>query len=184
MSEFTLENFVADVRAIAANADAPKHLRTYFDDLFAAPEQVELACAGKRGDEILFEGDTVSVWHCEFAKDVSVPAHDHQLSAVIGVYRGRERNDFFEAAPDGGIQRSGQVELGPGDVLSIGPSAIHSVTSIGNGPCNGLHVYLGNLTRVERTLFDIDNGVSMRFDDKNYEKLMAPDRFGGPVRAE
>ncbi len=177
MSGFTLDSFVTDVRAIAAGPEAPKQLRAYFDALFARPDQVAAACDGKQGDEILFEDDSVSIWHCEFAKDVSVPAHDHQLSAVIGVYHGRERNDFFEAAPGGGLQRSGQVELGEGDVLSIGPSAIHSVTSIGDGACNGLHVYLGNLTEVERTLFDIDSGAVMRFDDENYERLMAADRY-------
>ena len=178
MGDFTLDGFVADVRRIAEEQDAAKRLRVSFDALFAVPDTVAKACQAKQGDEILFEDDSVSIWHCEFAKGVSVPAHDHQLSAVIGVYRGRERNDFFEAAAGGGLQRSGQVELGAGDVLSIGPSAIHSVTSIGEGACNGLHVYLGNLTKVERTLFDMDSGQAMQFDDKNYERLMAPDRFG------
>lgn len=178
MAQFVLDEFVADVRDIAAGQDAANLLRTRFDQVFAAPDQVASACRALHGDVILFEDNTVSIWHTCFEPGISVPAHDHQLSAVIGVFQGRERNDFFEAAPDGGVQRSGQVELGAGDVLSIGPSAIHSVTCLSDVPCNGLHVYLGNLTKVERTLFNIDTGEALRFDDGNYQRLMAPDRFG------
>lgn len=176
---FSVDTFVADMREIAAGEDAPKKLRSYIDGLMEDPEDVQKAFPPElTGDQILFEDDTVSVWRTSFQPGVSVPAHDHQMSAVICVYQGAERNDFFEADPEGGLRRSGEVVLTPGSVLSVGPSAIHSVTCTSDEPALGLHVYLGNLTTVERTLFDIDNGTAMRFDDANYEKLMAADRFG------
>lgn len=178
MTDFTPESFVQDMRTISAGANAARELRAYMDGLFAAPETIAAAfTASPAGDIILFEDETVSVWRTSFDPGVSVPAHDHQLSAVIGVYQGSERNDFFESDPSGGLQRSSHVDLGIGDVLSIGPSAIHSVTCISEMPCLGLHVYLGNLTKVSRTLFDIDNNQAMPFDEANYEKLMSPDRF-------
>ena len=176
---FTVEGFVQDVREIAAGADAPKSLRAYIDKLMEDPGAVKAAFPPElTGDQILYEDDTVSIWRTSFEPGVSVPAHDHQMSAVISVYQGQERNDFFEADPAGGVRRSGQVELNPGSVLSVGPNAIHSVTCTSDVPALGLHCYLGKLTTVERTLFDIDKGTSMRFDDENYEKLMAADRFG------
>lgn len=178
MPDFEVESFVQDMRDIAANADAARNLRAYMDRIFTDPSSIEAAFEGSQpGDIILFEDDSVSVWRTSFQPGVSVPAHDHQLSAVIGVYHGEERNDFFEADPSGGVRRSSDVLLGIGDVLSIGPNAIHSVTCVSQAPCLGLHVYLGNLTDVKRTLFDIDNRTSMPFDDANYEKLMAADRF-------
>lgn len=178
MSGFELDGFVADIREIASKEDAANQLRAYMDVVFADPTAVAAAIPqDMQGDVILFEDDTVSIWHTYFAPAISVPAHDHQMSAVIGVFQGRERNDFFQVDPEGGVQRSGQIELGAGDVALIGPSAIHSVTCISETPCTGLHVYLGNLTTVERSLFDVDRGKVMRFDDANYERLMAPDRF-------
>lgn len=178
MAKFDVETFVRDMREIAVGADAAKTLRAYIDDIMQDPDAVRDAFPAElTGDQILFEDDTVSVWRTSFDPGVSVPAHDHQMSAVISVYQGQERNDFFEADPNGGLRRSGEVVLEPGSVLSVGPSAIHSVTCISEEPALGLHVYLGNLTEVDRTLFDIDNGTSMKFDDANYEKLVAADRF-------
>ena len=178
MPEFTVESFVQDMRSIAVAPDATRNLRTYMDKVFTNPTAIAATFEGSQpGDIILFEDDTVSVWRTSFEPGVSVPAHDHQLSAVIGVYRGQERNDFFEADPNCGVRRSGEVTLGVGDVLSIGPNAIHAVTCVSQEPCLGLHVYLGNLTEVERTLFDIDNRTSMPFDDANYNELMSADRF-------
>lgn len=174
---FEIETFVSDMRAIAAGADGPKTLRAYFDDLMQNPDAVAAAFPPElTGDQILFEDETVSVWRTSFEPGMTVPAHDHQMSAVLCVYQGQERNDFYEANPNGGLRRSGQVHLGPGDVLSIGPSAIHEVTCTSDEPALGLHVYLGQLTTVERTLFDVENGVAMRFDDANYEKLISADR--------
>lgn len=178
MSGFNVETFVRDMREIALRDDAATALRAYIDRLMQAPDDVRDAFPPEMtGDQILFEDDTVSVWRTSFEPGVSVPAHDHQMSAVICVYQGEERNDFFEADPHGGVRRSGQVVLGPGSVLSVGPSAIHSVTCTSDEPALGLHVYLGNLTTQERTLFDIDTGTAMPFDDANYEKLVAADRF-------
>jgi predicted metal-dependent enzyme (double-stranded beta helix superfamily) len=178
VTEFTVEGFVRDMRGIAAGQDAPNVLRAYMDRLMAAPDAVREAFPPElTGDQILFEDDTVSVWRTSFEPGVSVPAHDHRMSAVICVYQGEERNDFYEADPQGGVRRSGQVVLAKGSVLSVGPSAIHSVTCTSDEPALGLHVYLGNLTKQERTLYDIDSGTAMPFDDANYEKLMAADRY-------
>ena len=56
------------------------------------------------------------------------------------------------------MELSSVVEVTPGEVLSIGPSAIHSVACTGTEPSCGIHVYLGPLTRVERSLFDLGSG--------------------------
>lgn len=179
MTGFNVETFVQDMREIATREDAPKALRAYIDTLMQDPRAVAAAFPPDlTGDQILFEDASVSVWRTSFDPGVSVPAHDHQMSAVLCVYQGCERNDFFEADPSGGLRRSGQVVLEAGDVLSVGPRAIHSVTCISDQPALGLHVYLGQLTTVERSLFDIDRGTAMPFDDANYQALMASDRFG------
>lgn len=175
--ELNVDDIVARLRAAAVAEDATKQVRGIVEEVVADPEAAARAFGDPGDDVILFEDDTVSIWYCHFHPGMSVPAHDHQMSATIGVFRGRERNDLFEADPAGGIRKSSEVFLGAGDVFAIGPSAIHSVTCVSEEPCNGLHVYLGELTTVDRTLFDIDTGASMRFDDANYERLIAEDRY-------
>ena len=96
MASFDVETFVKDMREIAVGTNAPKALRAYIDAVMETPDAVQAAFpADMTGDIILYEDDTVSVWRTSFEPGVSVPAHDHQMSAVISVYQGRERNDFL-----------------------------------------------------------------------------------------
>ena len=172
---FDLDGFVDALRHAALQEDAPKALRRLMDEAVSDSDLMAAAIPDFGKDLILFEDDTVSIWYCHFTPGMTLPPHDHQMSAVIGVFRGQERNDFFERAPDGGLQKSAEVVLGAGDALSIGPSAIHAVTCTSATPCNGIHVYTGRLTTVTRSLFDPKTGRAIPFDDANYEALMRPD---------
>ena len=173
---FDLETLLKRLKIAAVESDAVKAVHAILEDTVADPA---LVIAGmpdfEDNDVILFEDDTVSIWHSRFLPGITVPAHDHQMSATIGIYRGSERNDLFENDPLGGIRKSSEVVLVAGDVFSIGPSAIHTVSCISDEPCCGIHVYLGNLTAVDRSLFDTEAGVTMCFTDENYHLLMRPD---------
>ena len=157
------ENALSDVKSILTHFvadphEAAQHVPDYEDD-----------------DCILFEDDHVSIWFCRFQPGVTVPPHDHQMSASIAVYQGIERNDFYQRDEDNKLIKSDQVELGAGDVIQIAPDEIHGVGCTSAEPSCAIHVYLGNLTEVERSLFDIANGQAMPFTDENYEKLTRPD---------
>lgn len=174
---FDITELVAALRAAAAGENAAKAVRALLEETMADPARVAAGMPDYPENDIIFhEDETVSIWHCRFMPGTTVPAHDHKMSAVIGVYAGRERNDFFESDGKGGLQRSSATEVSPGDVLSIGPSAIHSVSCISDTPCCGIHVYLGNLTDTERSLFNPDTGEALAFTMDNYEKLQRPDQ--------
>lgn len=173
---FDIETLVARLRSVARQPDAARRVRDLLDATMADPHGVAAGMPTfPEDDVILYEDDSISIWHSRFQPGVSVPPHDHQMSATIGVYQGSERNDFFENDPDGGIRRSSETILAPGDVLSIGPNAIHAVTCVSEIPCCGIHVYLGNLTEVERSLFDVQNDEKMAFIYDNYQRLFRPD---------
>ena len=174
---FDLEHLLEKLKSAAVKPDAAKSVRSILEQAVSEPAQVISGMPEfDENDVILFEDDTISIWYTRFMPGITVPAHDHQMSATIGVYHGSERNNFFENDPAGGIRKSGKVDLSAGDVLSIGPSAIHTVTCISEEPCCGIHVYLGNLTKVERSLFDVDEGITLPFTDENYYRLMRPSR--------
>ena len=129
----------------------------------------------EQNDVILFEDDSVSIWHCRFDPGHTVPPHDHQMTAIIGVYSGVERNLFFEHDAESGLAELGERELHAGQVLQIAGKAIHAVACPSDEPCLGIHVYLGNLTEVERSLFDVQSGRALRFTDENYYRLISTD---------
>ncbi len=175
-SAFDLDVLVEQLRAAAVGATPRAQIKAMMQDVMSDPQRVADGIAEfVDNDVILFEDDTISIWHCRFMPGHTVPAHDHQMSATIGVYQGAERNDFFERAPDGGLRKSSEVAVRAGDVLQIGPSAIHAVGCASSEPSCGLHVYLGRLTTVERSLFDTQKGEVLAFTDENYHRLMQVD---------
>ncbi|PRZ44611.1 hypothetical protein [Tritonibacter scottomollicae] len=170
---FHLDDLVANLRT-AATSDAPReNVKALLEQAVAAPADMQAAMPEfADNDVILHEDETVSIWHCRFLPGQTVPAHDHQMLATIGVYSGAERNDFYEAdLESGGIRKSSEVILSAGNVLQIGPSAIHAVGCASERPCLGIHVYLGALTQVERSLFDTEKGETLRFSDENYQRM-------------
>ena len=58
-----------------------------------------------------------------------------------------------------------------GEALSIGPDGIHTVQAHGGQPCLSLHVYLGALSIVERSLFDWDTGEAIAYTIPAYDRL-------------
>lgn len=173
---FDLDVLVAQLRAAAVSATPNAQIKTLLQKAVNDPQWVADGIGEfAENDVILFEDTTVSIWHCRFTPGQTVPAHDHQMSAAIGVYRGAERNDFYERAPDGGLRKSSEVEVCAGEVLQIGPSAIHAVGCASSEPSCGLHVYLGQLTTVERSLFDTQQDKVLAFTDENYRRLVQVD---------
>ena len=78
-----------------------------------------------------------------FQPDVTVPPHDHQMSATIAVYSGIERNNFYERNGDQ-LTPSGQVDLEAGQVIQIAPDEVHGVTCASQEePSCAIHVYMG-----------------------------------------
>lgn len=173
---FDIIALVERLKTASCQTDARAQVKSILQETVADPEWVIAGMPDYEDDDvILFEDDNVSIWHCRFPVGYTVPAHDHQLTATIGVYRGAERNDFWESDGKNGIQKSSEQILSAGNVLQIGPNAIHSVGCASAEPTCGIHVYLGWLTKVDRSLFDVEHGKVLRFDDENYQRLRSQD---------
>ena len=148
MSTFDLEAFITELRSAAKQEDAVKAVRALMNG-----------------------ADSVSIWYVGFNPDDHVPPHDHQIQAFIGVYDGAEKNHFYLAG-DGVLEHKTTKLVEPGDVIAIGPDGIHSVETADDRYCYGIHVYLGPLTRVERSLFDWETGAAEPFTDDAFDRLI------------
>ncbi len=174
MADFDLDELVDQLREAAVHADAQRTVRSLLTRAFHDLDAVERAMSRFSGDdEVLFEDTTVSIWYCRFDPALHVPPHDHQTPAIIGVYRGIENNHFY--LPEGGkLVWKSTKRLEPGDVIGIGPSAIHSVETADENDSYGIHVYLAALTAIERSLFDWNTGEAGPFTRERYDQMLRP----------
>ena len=172
---FSIDELVQELRTASTEETAVEKVRDIMDRAFSDPKNVAAHMPEFEDDDvILYEDGDISIWHCRFQPGVTVPPHDHQISATIGVYKGTERNDFYKAGANGIVPSKG-IDMMPGSVLSIGPSAIHSVVCTSDEPSCGIHVYHGPLTRVDRHLFDLRAGKPLPFTDDEYARLKDED---------
>ena len=172
-NEFELDRMIDAIRIAAAGPDASGAVKAILQSVVSQP--AELAASMPKfteRDVILFEDETVSTWYCRFLVGQTVPAHDHQMLATVAVYDGVERNEIWERNESGDLRKKMDVRVGPGDVLQMGPDDIHSVSCDGEIDSQAIHVYLGKLTTVKRSLFNPSNGEVMSFDDENYYRLI------------
>jgi len=176
-NKFNIDQLVDELKTAALSADAKAQVKSILEQIVKDPGWVAKSIPDYADDDvILFEDDTVSIWHCRFLKGLSVPAHDHQMVATIAVYQGAERNVLWVSSDTGEIEEKTEIVVNAGKVLQLGPDAIHSVRSTDDTDSCAIHVYLGKLTTVKRSLFDAKNGVALQFDDDNYQRLISADQ--------
>ena len=169
---FDLDEFIVCMRKAAKAPSPAKAVRAEMDRYFEHPEAVRLAMPKIDTDEeVLYEDESISLFYCRFRPGYTIPPHDHQTSAVIGIYDGQERNNFFSTAGDNFITKSKSVDMQAGDVLSLGPHAIHTVECTGSTPSRAIHVYLAPLSRIERNLYDVAAEQVIPFTDDDFHRL-------------
>lgn len=99
----------------------------------------------------------------------SAPVHDHGTWAVVGGVEGVERNRHWRRKDDGSrpgyaeVYEIGDDLIGPGQVLPMLPSAIHSVANDTDATTLSLHVYGMHPNFTSRSQFDVDAKIEQSF---------------------
>ncbi|MBW4633715.1 MAG: cupin [Iphinoe sp. HA4291-MV1] len=92
-----------------------------------------------------------------FAPGTLSTIHNHGTWGVVAVLKGEERNTFWQRTPNSKfkdqIERTGELTLFPGDIISFTPNAIHSVEAVGTQPTVTFNIY-GETHMRERFEFD------------------------------
>lgn len=110
--------------------------------------------AGPRAELVpLLVSPTISVFKAVWAEGMSVPPHDHLLWGAIGVYAGREDNEYFRRVEPGSsaLESVSGRSLAVGDVSLMGDDLIHAVSApVWTG---ALHVYGGDFLAKQRSMW-------------------------------
>lgn len=154
-----MERLVSDPAALAAAIPEP-----------AVPDPEPIAGI----DEIVFEDDTVSVILVHTPPGTDQPPHDHLVDTFIGVYEGVEVHRFFARDDATTLVPAGGRSVGVGETVSMRPEAVHAIAAEGPDWCRAVHVYLGPLSSIDRSIFHPETFAEERLTMARYEQWCRP----------
>jgi predicted metal-dependent enzyme (double-stranded beta helix superfamily) len=170
---FDIDSFVAECHDALREPDPRRAVREILIQTLEGRGQVASAL-GKNtaGLEILHSSEDLTVVNVIWAPKMSVFPHDHRMWAVIGIYGGAEDNMLYRRGPER-IQASGERELRDGDVLALGPEAIHAVANPQDRFTGAIHVYGGDFVHQPRSQWDPDTLLEAPYDLEQVRQMFA-----------
>jgi len=133
---------------------------------------------------LLHESPDITVLHGVWAPQMRLYPHNHNMSAVIGVYGGQEVNTFFRREQQGLAERGGR-EVREHEVVVLGSDVIHSVSNPLRAYTAALHVYTGDYLHTERSEWGPDTLEERPFDfDRARAAFAQADEAWARERAE
>lgn len=95
------------------------------------------------------------------------PVHNHTVWGVIGMLRGKEREQHYEAGSDNSLTAKGdEVTLSPGDIGFVSPTIgdVHRVSNVYDDQVSiSIHIYGGDIGKIERHVFPTDGSPKKDF---------------------
>ena len=175
---FDVDRFVARSRSAAREHSGPGAVRDVLAQALSEPTAIieALGVPARSQIQTLYSGPDVTVLNVVWGAGMSVPPHNHEMWAVIGVYSGREDNIFWRRLPDradGKLEAAGAKALSTGDVATLGEGIIHSVLNPIGRLTGALHVYGGDFFQVQRSQWDAESLIEEPYDVEHTRQLFA-----------
>jgi len=155
---FDLERFVSDLRA-ALGKRSRRALKEIVERALSDANALARVLGEPSGPgvQVLHRASDLTVLNVVWAPNQVTLPHDHRMTAVIGLYGGREDNLFWRraaAANRFAIEAAGGLALGDGDVALLGPDVIHSVVNPLGSLSGAIHVYDGDFLGTQRSMWN------------------------------
>jgi predicted metal-dependent enzyme (double-stranded beta helix superfamily) len=107
---------------------------------------------------------SLSVLAAVFREGVLCPAHDHGTWAVIGIYRGRERETRYRPSGRTGQLVVDRVLVSPRGTVTVVPDgSIHTVEALDGHDAVSIHVYGTDIVTQHRQTYDLATGAATPF---------------------
>jgi predicted metal-dependent enzyme (double-stranded beta helix superfamily) len=165
---FDLDQFIADLRA-TLNERSRQAMREVVARAVSDPVSLlrRLGEPDKAAVQVLHQASDLTVLNVIWAPRQVTLAHDHRVSAVIGMYGGREDNMFWRRIKNPTkfqIEAAGGEALGAGDVAVLGRDVIHSVINPLVKISGAIHVYDGDFLAMRRSMWNPETLVEEPYD--------------------
>lgn len=116
----------------------------------------------------------MTILHIVWPPEVELFPHDHNMWAVIGIYGGREDNQFYRRIEDGRIEPHTGKTISQQEVVSLGSDVVHSVTNPTKEWTAALHVYEKDFYTTPRTMWSGETLEPLPLDTDLLEKILSP----------
>ena len=101
-----------------------------------------------------------------WAPGQKTPVHNHTVWGMLGQLRGEEKDTAYYRQADGSFKAGEASICAPGNVDTVSPSS-HDIHVVENSHLDqtsiSIHVYGGNIGRIERSVFDPVTGIEKPF---------------------
>ncbi len=177
MAVFDKDALVAECLTVVQSDDkAHKAVKEIVDRAVSNPSGIAAAVGDLTDDPMMtiwHGSDELTVLHIVWPPEVELFPHDHNMWAVIGIYGGREDNQFYRRLEDGRIEPHTGKTLTERDVIGLGSDVVHSVANPTREWTAALHVYGGDFYSTPRTMWSGETYEPLTLDTDLVEKTLA-----------
>jgi len=169
---FDRDRFVDDCVAASRESDAQRAVQEVLERAVedAAGMLARLGAPLRAGIDPLHRSPTLTIFAAHWAPRMSLPAHNHRMWALIGLYTGREDNIYWRRRA-GGLEAHRANVLFAGDVAALPADAIHSVTNPLPRFTGGIHIYGGDFFHTPRSLWNPETMAEEPSDGPTIERI-------------
>ncbi len=168
MSTFDKDEFVTEwLAAVRSGGGAHHAVKEIVDRTVSNPSAIEAEVGDRTVSPMMtiwHRSDELTALHIVWPPGVDLFAHDHNMWAVIGIYGGREDNQFYRRLEDGRIEPHTGKTITQRDVVMLGSDVVHSVANPTREWTAALHVYGGEFFTTPRTMWSKDTYEPMPLD--------------------
>lgn len=154
---FDRDRFAADCTAALAESDAQAAVREHLARAVSDHAGVLKAMGepAEAGFDVILRSSSLTIFAAKWAPNMTLVPHNHLMWALIGIYTGREDNIFWKRTGQG-LVAGGAKAMFAGDVATLPPDVIHSVTNPLPRFTAGLHIYGGDFFATERSQWNAE----------------------------
>ncbi|WP_215225797.1 hypothetical protein [Echinicola shivajiensis] len=105
------------------------------------------------GLKVFLRSKELTIFAATWTPQMNLMPHNHLMWANIGIYTGREDNILWERSSET-LEANDVRCLFEGDVATLNPNAIHSVTNPLQRFTGGIHIYGGDFFATARSQWD------------------------------
>ncbi len=168
MATFDKDEFVTEcLAAVRSGGRAKAAVKEIVDRTVSNPSAIEAEVEDRTVSPMMtiwHRSDELTALHIVWPPGVDLFAHDHNMWAVIGIYGGREDNQFYRRLEDGRIEPHTGKTITQRDVVMLGSDVVHSVANPTREWTAAIHVYGGEFFTTPRTMWSKDTYDPMPLD--------------------
>ena len=171
---FDAERFVADCRTASRESDSQEAVREVLERAVVDADGVlaRLGSPQQAGMKVLHRSPTLTIFAAQWAPRMSLPAHDHRMWALIGLYCGREDNIYWRRT-GARLEAYKATVLFARDVAALPADVIHSVTNPLLRFTCAIHIYGGDFFHTPRSQWSPETLAEEPSDGKSIAELFA-----------